>query len=199
MTSRRAGLVIGTAVFAATTLAWLLLQNLTLGDKQIDSIVETDYAVADPQFQRVMGTLLGPPLLAGNDVRALANGDEIFPAMLEAIRSARHSITFETYIYWSGAIGKEFALAFAERARAGVRVHVMLDWWGSEDIEELHLQALRDAGVEVQRYNPPRLATLGRVNNRTHRKLLVVDGRIGFTGGVGIADPWRGHAQDAAH
>lgn len=172
---------------------------MTLGNKQIDERIKSDYSVADPHFQRVMGSLLGPPIVDGNRVQALQNGDEIFPAMLDAIRGAQHTITFETYIYWSGTIGKEFADALIERARAGVRVHVMLDWWGSGSIEDLHLEKMKTAGIEVRRYNPPRVAALGRMNNRTHRKLLVVDGRIGFTGGVGIADPWRGHAQDPAH
>jgi cardiolipin synthase len=187
------------ATFAVTSVAWLLVLNLTLGNKQIDDRIETAYSVAEPQFVRVMGALLGPPLTAGNQVDALQNGDQIFPAMLEAIRSARHSITFETYIYWSGTIGREFAEALVERSRAGVRVHVMLDWFGSDGIEELHLESMRQAGIEVRRYNPPRLASLGRMNHRTHRKILVVDGRIGFTGGVGIADPWRGHAQSPEH
>ncbi|MGH6636717.1 MAG: phospholipase D-like domain-containing protein, partial [Gammaproteobacteria bacterium] len=189
-------LVVGVATFLLTTLGWLLLLNLTLGNKQIDDRIETEYSVADPQFLRVMGSLLGPQLVNGNRVQALLNGDEIFPAMLDAIRGAQHTITFETYIYWSGTIGQEFADALIERARAGVRVHVMLDWWGSDSIEDLHQEKMKAAGVQVRRYNPLRVAALGRMNNRTHRKLLVVDGRIGFTGGVGIADPWRGHAQD---
>jgi cardiolipin synthase len=118
--------------------------------------------------------------------------------MLGAIRGARHTITFETYIYWSGTIGKAFAEALAECARAGVSVHVMLDWWGS-GLDASNLDAMRAAGIALQRYNPPRLSALGRMNNRTHRKLLVVDGRTGFIGGVGIADAWRGQAQDPQH
>lgn len=198
MTSRETAFVVGIASFVLTTLAWLLLQNLTLGDKQFDERIPVSYAVSDPQFERVMGAVLGPSLVGGNRVQALQNGDEIFAAMLSAIRSAQHSITFETYIYWSGTIGKEFAEALIERARAGVSVQVMLDWWGT-DLDESNLDAMRAAGIDLRRYNPPRLATLGRMNNRTHRKLLVVDGRIGFTGGVGIADSWRGHAQDPQH
>lgn len=189
--------VLATAV--VTSVAWLLTLNLTLGNKQIDARLETAYSVAEPQFVRVMGALLGPTITPGNRVDALQNGDQIFPAMLAAIRGARQTITFETYIYWSGTIGQEFSEALVERARAGVRVHVMLDWFGADGIEELHLDRMREAGIEVARYNPPRLGSLGRLNNRTHRKILVVDGTTGFTGGVGIADPWRGHAQDPAH
>ncbi|MEO5658912.1 MAG: phospholipase D-like domain-containing protein [Polaromonas sp.] len=198
MTSSKRGFTVGIATFVLTTLAWLLLQNLSLGDKQIDERIEVGYAASDPQFERVMGAVLGPTLVGGNHVQALQNGDEIFPAMLGAIRSAQRTITFETYIYWSGTIGKEFAQALAERARAGVSVHVMLDWWGS-GLEATNLDAMRAAGIALQRYNPPRLTTLGRMNNRTHRKLLVVDGRTGFIGGVGIADAWRGQAQGPQH
>ena len=147
-----------------------------------------------------MGAVLDPSIAGENHVQALRNGDEIFPAMLIAIRSAQHTITLETCIYWSGTIGREFAEALAARTRAGVSVsvHVMLDCWGTE-LDESNLDAMRAAGIEVQRYNPPRLAMLGRMNNRTHRKLLVVGGRIGFIGGVGIADSWRGHAQGRQH
>jgi len=198
MKALKPGFIFGFAIFVLTTLAWLLLQNLTLGDKQIDERIEVGYAASDPQFERVMGAVLGPSIVGGNRVQALQNGDEIFPAMLGAIRGARHTITFETYIYWSGTIGKEFAQALAERARAGVSVHVMLDWWGTE-LKASNLDAMRAAGIALQRYNPPRLSTLGRMNNRTHRKLLVVDGRTGFIGGVGIADAWRGQAQDPQH
>ncbi|MCD6050933.1 MAG: phospholipase D/Transphosphatidylase, partial [Verrucomicrobia bacterium] len=139
--------------------------------------------------------LLGPGILPGNKVEALQNGEEIFPAMLEAIHGAKETITFETYIYWSGEIGRQFSQALCERSRAGVKVHVMLDWAGSGKIEKGILEELKAAGVEVERYHPPRWNTLSRMNNRTHRKLLVVDGRIGFTGGVGIADFWLGNAR----
>jgi cardiolipin synthase len=146
-----------------------------------------------------MGVLLGPALVGGNQVTTLLNGDQIFPSMLQAIRGAKDTITFETYIYWSGAIGKEFADALSDRARNGVRVHVMLDWVGSQKLDEAALEEMRAAGVEIKKYHPPRWYTLNKLNNRTHRKLLVVDGRIGFTGGVGIADNWSGQAQDADH
>ncbi len=129
----------------------------------------------------------------------MQNGDEIFPAMLSAIRSARETITFETYIYWSGRIGKDFADALSERARAGVKVHVLLDWVGSGKMDEALLEEMKASGIQVEKYHPPRWYNLSRINNRTHRKLLVVDGRIGFTGGVGIADKWLGHAQDEEH
>ncbi|MBA3505886.1 MAG: cardiolipin synthase B [Betaproteobacteria bacterium] len=187
------------ATFLVTALGVLLVTNLSLGTKQVDRRIETLYSVGDPQFLRSMGSLLGPPIVDGNRAQALLNGDEIFPAMLEPIRGAQQTITFETYIYWSGAIGQQFAQALTERARAGVRVHVMLDWLGSGDIDETYVKQMEEAGIEVRRYNPLRWDTVARMNNRTHRKLLVIDGKIGFNGGVGIADPWTGHAQDPQH
>ena len=137
--------------------------------------------------------------MPGNRAETLLNGDRIFPAMLKAIREARKSISFETYIYWQGDIGRQFADALSERARAGVKVHVLIDWVGSGKIDEAYLKQLEQAGVEVRRYNRPHWYTFGRFNNRTHRKLLVVDGKIGFTGGVGIADVWSGNAEDPDH
>jgi cardiolipin synthase A/B len=157
------------------------------------------YGVSDPQFRREMSVMLGPSITPGNRVTALHNGDEIFPSMLEAIRGASVSVTFETYVYWSGAIGREFAVALSERARAGVAVHVILDWAGSVQMDGEVLAQMEEAGVRVQRYRPLRWYHLSRLNNRTHRKILVVDGRVGFTGGVGIAELWRGRAQDPEH
>jgi cardiolipin synthase len=178
----------------------LLALNLTSREeKQVRRQVEHRYGVDDSQFARSMGVLLGPGLLEGNKVDTLLNGDEIFPAMLQAIREAKRTITFETYIYWSGQVGKEFAHALAERARAGVKVHILLDWVGSEKMDEAQLAEMAAAGVEIRRYHALHWYTLDRLNNRTHRKILVTDGRVGFTGGVGIADEWSGHAQDKDH
>ncbi|MEY2547356.1 MAG: cardiolipin synthase [Verrucomicrobiota bacterium] len=163
------------------------------------------YSTSDPQFERTMNNLLGPRLVSGNDVVTLRNGEEIFPAMMRAIRGARRTIDFETYIYWKGDIGRQFAEALAERARAGVAVHVILDWQGTQKLDHASLQMMKDAGAEVVEYNPLQWFNPAlwyrpmRLNNRTHRKLLIVDGKIGFTGGVGIADEWGGHAQDPKH
>ena len=187
------------AAMAAVALAAVLFVNLTLGDKKIDHVVPSLYGVEDAQFIRTMGVLLGPPLVNGNRAAVLVNGDEIFPAMLDALRKARRTITFEMYIYWSGRIGEEFAQVLSERAQAGVKVHVLLDGVGSGKIDERYIERMRRAGVEVERYNPPRFYTIGRLNNRTHRKLVVIDGAVGFTGGVGIADQWTGNAQDPQH
>ena len=182
-----------------TVLAVVVAMNFKTSEKSLERKIEHRYAVADPQFRREMGVMLGPGITAGNKVTDLQNGDQIFPAMLDAIASAQRTITFETYIYWSGDIGQTFADALAERARAGVKVKVMLDWAGSIKMEDTLLEEMQSAGVEVHQYRPLRWYNLGRLNNRTHRKLLVVDGKIGFTGGVGIADQWEGDAQDVDH
>lgn len=183
----------------ATAVAVVLAINFVTPEKKLERRIEHRYATADEQFVREMGVMLGPSVIDGNDVVAFNNGKEIFPAMLEAIRSARVSVTFETYVYWSGEIGELFAKALAERAEAGVPVHVTIDWVGSVKMDPALLDLMEDAGVEVERYRPLHWYNLGRMNNRTHRKLLVVDGRVGFTGGVGIADEWKGNAEDPDH
>ena len=179
--------------------AVVVFMNFITSEKQIQTSLEHHYGVSDPQFRRELGTLLGPAIIDGNRVQSLQNGDEIFPAMLAAIHAARQTITFETYIYWSGDIGWVFARALEERARDGVKVHVLLDWLGSQKIEQAMIDEMTASGIEIQRYHPLSWYNLGRMNNRIHRKLLVVDGKVGFTGGVGIADEWNGHAQDADH
>jgi cardiolipin synthase len=182
-----------------TVLGVAIAMNFAIPEKRLEHRVEHKYALSDPQFRREMGVLLGPAILPGNRVTDLENGDEIFPAMLDAIRSARRTITFETYIYWSGDIGKRFADALSERARAGVDVSVTIDAVGGSDMDKNIVPEMRNAGAHVELYRPLRWYTISRINNRTHRKLLIVDGKVGFTGGVGIGVPWEGHAQDEDH
>lgn len=182
-----------------TSLTLVLLQNFKTPEKVVERKIEHRHAISDPQFRREMSVLLGPAIVRGNHVVALQNGDEIFPAMLLAIRSAEFSITFESFIYWSGEIGREFSRALSERAGAGVPVSVIIDWVGSSKMEQPLLDSMRAAGVKLHRYRPLHWYNIGRMNNRTHRKLLVVDGRIGFTGGVGIADHWTGNGGDPDH
>ena len=184
---------------AATTAVVLFAVNISSGEQKITERIAHKYSVADPQFQRSMSVLLGPPLVDGNRVDTLLNGKQIFPAMLAAIRSAKKSITFETYIYWSGKVGQEFAAALADRAKSGVHVHLLVDWVGSSKMDPNLLDSMRTAGVQIEKYHPPNWYSLSKINNRTHRKLLVVDGKVGFTGGVGIADEWDGNAEDPDH
>ena len=186
------GIIIG--LFLAVIAA-----NFVRSEKKVEHVVESPYGVKDPQFTRSMGSLLVSPLLPGNTVTELLNGDAIFPAMLDAINSAQRTITFETFIYWEGEIGRKFAEALSQRAQAGVKVRILLDWVGSTRMDESLLERLKQAGCEVERYHPPKWYHLTRLNNRTHRKLLIVDGHTGFTGGVGIGDEWSGNAQDPDH
>jgi cardiolipin synthase len=180
----------------ATLVATLLFTNFAGGEKKIEQKLPRLYEADDGEFRRSLSALLGPPVLEGNRVETLVNGDRIFPPMLQAIRQAKRTITFETYIYWSGEIGREFVDALSERARAGVKVHVLLDWVGSIKMEDALIETMKSAGIQVERFHQPHWANLSRMNNRTHRKLLVTDGRVGFTGGVGIADQWRGDARN---
>src|SRR5690606_6943652 len=135
---------------AITVLAVVLAMNFSTPEKKIERKIEHRHAIADPQFRREMSVLLGPAILPGNHVTDYENGDEIFPAMLGAIASAQKTITFETYIYWSGDIGKKFEQALSDRARAGVKVHLLVDWVGSIKMDEDMLQSMKDAGVEVE-------------------------------------------------
>ncbi len=184
---------------AAGAVGTLFARNFIPNEKKISHKIELPYGVGDPAFERSLGQLLGPPLVDGNRVRALQNGDKIFPAMLAAIAGARRSVTLESFIYWQGHVAETFSQALCDRARAGVRVHVLLDGLGCNCIRGALIRQMRAAGVEIQIYNVVEFYDLDRINNRTHRKLLVVDGRIGFTGGVGIADNWSGHAQSRQH
>jgi len=182
----------------ATSFAFMLGANLVTAEKRLARRPRRLYTSRDADFRRALGVLLGPPIVAGNAVETLLNGDRIFPPMLEAIRAARVSITFETFIF-RDAIACEFCTALADAARRGVRVHVLIDWLGSRTVDASHLAAVREAGGFVEIYHPISWFHLRRINNRTHRKLLVVDGEIGFTGGVGIGREWTGNGQDPAH
>jgi cardiolipin synthase len=154
--------------------------------------IDHHYSVDDPQFLRSMGQLMGPGLVSSNQITSLVNGDQIFPAMLE-------TITLETYIYFSGQVGTQFADALSERARAGVKVHVLMDWLGSRWVDSSDIRRMKEAGVEVIKYNPLVWYSPLRLNHRNHRKLLIVDGRVGFIGGVGIADMWLGNGDSPEH
>ncbi|MGN2245050.1 phosphatidylserine/phosphatidylglycerophosphate/cardiolipin synthase family protein [Frateuria sp. GZRR35] len=178
--------------FAALVIGVLAL-NLVPQTQQLVHPLGPLSPVESPQFRREIGNLLGPTIVDGNAVADFQNGAEIFPAMLEAIRSAKVSVDMETYIYWSGHVADQFVQALTERARAGVRVHVIADWVGSSKMHDDVVKALRAGGVHFEYFHPLRWYDIDRFNNRTHRKLLIVDGRVAFTGGVGIADEWNGH------
>lgn len=151
----------------------------------------TDYAVGDGEFIRTIGHLLGPPLLKGNKVTVFENGDEIFPALLGAIRSAKQTICFENFLWHEGEISDAFAEALAERAAAGVKVHFLQDAFGCDHLHGRAMNLLRRSKVELEIFRFLKLT----INYRTHRKLLVIDGRTGYIGGTGIADEWKGDGQ----
>lgn len=148
-------------------------------------------------WTRRLEALLGIPSTQGNAITILRNGDEIFASMLDAIRSAKRSIDLVTFVFWKGPITQVFTDALIERAEAGVRVRLLLDTFGSRHIAADQKRAMRAAGVDLRWFRPIEPAEgkrLTRVNRRTHRKVLICDERIGFTGGVGIAQEWSGNA-----
>src|SRR5205823_12611725 len=150
-------------------------------------------------FLQTMHALPGAPISADSRVDVLRNGVRIFPAMLAAIRGARKTINLEFYIYWDGQVGRQFAEALAERARAGVAVKVILDSVGSAPMSQSLIDFLARNGIDLEWYHPLRWYTISRMNHRTHRKLMVIDGAVGFSGGVGIADVWLGDADSEGH
>ncbi len=191
MKDRRSQLLTIGVTAVATAAVTIFARNFISGEEKIKNRIAQRYGISDPQFERALGQLLGPPILDGNLVTPLVNGVEIFPAMLAAIERAERSITFETFIYWEGHIAQKFADALADKARRGVKVHVLMDGVGCNCVNGPAIRQMTDAGVELEIYHA---ANFARVNHRTHRKLLVVDGVVGFTGGVGIADEWDGNA-----
>ena len=150
-------------------------------------------------YQKHFEEATGDKFRPGNSVKLFQNGSEIFPAMLEAIRGAQSSIEFATYVYWRSRIASEFADALCERARAGVKVRLLVDAIGGAIMSTRTVGQLERAGVRVAWFRPLRFGHLRGFNNRTHRKILVIDGRTSFTGGVGIADQWDGDAQSIEH
>ena len=185
----RLALLIGIAI---TALLLLLAQD------QETLQVESPVAATDPRFADYVASLVGAPVEPGDDYVVLRNGDEVFPPMLEAIRSARRRISFESFIYEDGVVGDQFTTELVAAARRGVAVRIVLDAVGGELSRESSEQ-LQQAGVEIRWFNPIRPWSLEETNYRTHRKVIVVDGDVAFTGGIGLADHWLGHAQDPDH
>lgn len=184
------------AAVLGLVLFWFLLIALLPYRRELRDALPAGTPPGDPQFSRDMAGLYGSPLVPGNQIDTLLNGDEIFAAMLHEISTAERSVTFETYIYWSGEIADRFCDALIARAQADVRVKVLIDWIGGLPMADDLLDRMHEGGVELRMFRPMRPRTLSRLNNRTHRKILVIDGQTGFIGGVGIADQWRGQARD---
>lgn len=181
------GLILALAAYFWFTSARLLQEPIRL-----------NYGVADAEFVSALGPLVGAEFTAGNKVQTLVNGDELFPAMLDAIRGAQKNITLESYIWSSGYISNQFIDALSERARAGVKVHVIVDGMGTLKLNSSDRQRMRDAGVEIYGYGREHWYEIKpHINHRTHRKILVIDGKVGFTGGMCIDDAWLGDAEHA--
>lgn len=158
-----------------------------------------DLHVGSKAFLRAVEALTNSPISYGNDLELLINGDQIFPAFLDTIAGAQRSLNLLTFIYWRGDIARDVCAAVCERARAGVAVNVLLDAFGTVKMEPKLLRDMHRAGVSVARFRPPKLSMIGRLNHRTHRKVLVADGEVGMIGGVGIAEEWTGNAHDPDH
>ena len=155
--------------------------------------------VGSDEFLRATEAITMAPITRGNEIELFINGDAIFPAMIETMRGAQRSLNLLSYLYWSGEIGTELSAVLCERAQAGVEVNVLLDAVGSAKMDRELINNMDDAGVTFAYFRPPKPYAMRRLNNRTHRKLLIADGEVGMTGGVGIADQWTGDAQDPEH
>jgi cardiolipin synthase len=163
------------------------------GDPAAGVRTEDDRAV---RVRRVLEGVIGVAATEGNKIDVLVNGDRIFAAMLDAIRAARHTIDFLTFVYWNGEIGTRFARELSARAAEGVRVRVLLDGWGAHPMDRSLIEEMEKSGVVIRWFRPITRFKPGRLNHRTHRKVLVIDEEVAFTGGVGIADEWKGDARD---
>jgi cardiolipin synthase len=172
---------------------------LFLAQDQETLQIRSAHSAEDPKHPDYLAALVGADLTRGNRYDVLTNGDQIFPAMLGAINGARTRINFETYIYDSGDIPEQFTAALDAAARRGVAVTLIVDAVGAASMDATHVERLRAAGCAVHEFNATAWYSLEHVNYRTHRKILVVDGELGFTGGAGVADHWKGNAQDKDH
>ncbi|HVD91578.1 MAG TPA: phospholipase D-like domain-containing protein [Vicinamibacterales bacterium] len=172
---------------------------LAIAQDQETLKIQSPYKADDPLFPAYVSALLGTLETGGNRYEVLTNGDQIFPSMLAAINSATRRISLETYIYENGTVGDQFSAAFEAAARRGVQVRMVVDAMGSDKIPKEWRQRLVDAGVKIGDFGQPKWYSLEELNYRTHRKILVTDGHVGFTGGVGLDDHWLGNAQDKDH
>ncbi len=193
--SRRLGRTSLILIVVAAVVVGLLVLAQDQETLQIRSLV----GAAEPGHAPYVAALVGADLTRGNQFDVLTNGDQILPAMLEAIAAARTRVVFETYIYDSGAVATQFTTALEQAARRGVMCAIVVDAVGASGMERSHVARLEAAGCVVATFNPPTWYRLEELNYRSHRKILVVDGAVGFTGGAGVADHWLGHAQDRDH
>ena len=175
-------------IIGAAFVTWLVLAMLFT--PHIPYHIEADVDSASPHFTHVLESVCQTTLEPGNRVEVFTNGDRFYPAMLQAIHEAQETVNLECYIFKKGEIGQQFITALTERARAGVRVTMVMDAVGSFGAFHESAGPLRAAGCRVEPYHRLTWYSLARLNNRTHRELLVVDGRVAFVGGAGVADWW---------
>lgn len=159
--------------------------------------VDSSVLFTDKAFTDLTAETLKSPWREGNTIQTLVNGDAFYPSMIYEIKAAKKTITFETFAFVEGNAARAFIEALTERAKAGVKVHMILDAVGSQLIGEANIKTLRDAGIELRLYHPISILHPIESNIRGHRKIMVVDGKIGFTGGSGVGDAWMGNAQSA--
>ncbi|MEJ7823910.1 MAG: phospholipase D-like domain-containing protein [Solirubrobacteraceae bacterium] len=189
------------AAIAAFGAAWYASESLRHRREQGDgySLHGRELSAGSHEFLRATEAITSSPIAHGSQAEILINGDQIFPAFVETISAARTSVNLLSYIYWHGEVARSIADALCERAQAGVEVNVLLDAVGSVKMGRELVGQMRDAGATVAVFRPPKPYAIRRLNNRTHRKLMIVDGEVGMIGGVGIADEWSGDAQDPDH
>jgi cardiolipin synthase len=184
---------------AFIVIAVVVATGLAIAQDQETVELRSALSADDPAAAEYLAALVAANLVSGNSYDVLLNGDEVFPAMLDAIKQARHRISFETYVYEEGVVADWFTDALEQAARRGVTVNLILDAIGANKMESGHLERLEAAGCHIVNFNPTSWYTLEELNYRTHRKILVVDGEVAFTGGVGVADYWLGNAQGPDH
>jgi len=186
--------------------SWLLATFFLWGCAKVLSVQEIPQIVlGEATFFPTIEAHTDASIVGGNRVEVLLNGDETFPAMLRDVKSAKSTITFAQYLYEDGSIARDLAAAFAERCRAGVSAHILLDSHGSGNAPAKIIALMRDAGCQVEYFR--RIDAQGiifpwkllRYNYRSHRRILVIDGRIGFTGGYGISEAWTGDSRTPEH
>jgi cardiolipin synthase A/B len=185
---------------------WLFALFLLAGCATVISVERIpEITLGEPSFFPTIEAHTGAPITGGNRIDVLLNGDGTFPVILRDIKAAKSTITFAQYLYEEGALGREWAQAFAERCRAGVKADILLDSHGSGKTPGEIIALMRDAGCHVEFYrrvDPPAIIfpwKLLQYNYRNHRRILVIDGRIGFTGGYGISDTWKGDGRTPKH
>jgi cardiolipin synthase A/B len=187
-------------IVLALAFAFSVAISLLDQPKEVSYLPKHTFSVRDPAFMPSAHALANPSPLKGNRVELFENGDHFFPAMLAAIDGARETVNLETYIFWSGTIASRFRDSLASAARRGVEVRIVLDAVGTGvKLDESDVSAMREAGCVVEFFHKVRPWMLDTLNHRTHRRLLVVDGRIGFTGSSGVADVWLGNADSPDH